>query len=101
MRTMRWARERLMEPTLWENTLKEDRRQGGGGHGGTAHVHVRRVTTHPIAPILLRSIDVIFVNRLFLYALFHLLQGLVILVLRSTVNRIRPPSHKQSFHQVG
>jgi hypothetical protein len=98
MRTMRWARERSMEPTLWVNTLKEDRRQGGGGHGGTAHVHVRRVTTHPIR---LRSIDVILVNRLFLYTLFYLLQGLVILVLRSTVNRIRPPSHQQSFHQVG
>lgn len=55
-----------MEVTLWENTLKEDRRQGGGG---TAHVDVRRVTTHPIAPILLRSIDMILANRLFLCTL--------------------------------
>jgi hypothetical protein len=68
-----------MEATLWENTLLEDRRHGGGG---TAHVHVRRVTAHSIH---LRSIDVILVNRLSLYTLFHLLQGelgLMILVLK-------------------
>jgi hypothetical protein len=82
-----------MEPTFWENTLLEDRRQGGGG---TAHVDVRRVTTHSIH---LRSIDVILVNRLFLYTLFHLLQGelgSVILVLRQKgkAPTSRPPKHQ-------
>jgi polyferredoxin len=55
---------------------------------------VRRVTTHSI---LLRSIDMILVDRLFLYTLFHLLQGqlgLVVLVLRSKPELVIHQGHR-------
>jgi hypothetical protein len=66
-----------MEATLWENTPPKI----------AARVEAGRLTSMSAASRLLRSINVILVNRLFLDTLFHLLQdelGLTILILRTT-----------------